>query len=305
MVETRQFFIYKKMMFNDINFLKFKFKKLKRMISLPRNWLVLDVGSGDGPFPRADVLFDKYVFDTDRMSNLVIDRPFVMGDISALPFLDNSFDFVYCSHVLEHINNPEIAMKEMMRVGKRGYIELPSEFREKIQSTAVHKYFVRKEDNCLLFYRKEKDVFDDCLQGYFRDLIDKKDKTYLSFYFKHYYDLFNLEYYWDKEIKFKILDKPDVSFNGENVSQSLKQIIAQLDKTSSSFSVGLRSMLKVFVRKLFTKVKNADLIRFLACPYCKKNVIVTERKDFKCTACNREFQVHKNIPIMLNGIPYE
>ena len=79
-------------MLNNINFLRIKFQKLIKMISLPRNWLVLDVGSGDGPFPRADVLCDKYIFDTDRMSNLVIDRPFVMGDISALPFLDNSFE---------------------------------------------------------------------------------------------------------------------------------------------------------------------------------------------------------------------
>lgn len=269
------------------------------MISLPRNWIVLDVGSGDGPFPRADVLCDKYIFDTDRMSNLVIDRPFVMGDISALPFLDNSFDFVYCSHVLEHTNNPEIAMKELMRVGKRGYIELPSEFQEKIQSTVVHKYYIRKEDDCLLFYHKEKDVFDDSMQKYFGDLINKKDKTYMSFYFKHYYDLFNLEYYWDKEIKFNIFGKPGVFFSEKNGCQSVKQIIAQLDKTSFSFPVGLRSLLKVFIKKLFTKVKNADLIKFLACPYCKKNVIVTEQKDLQCTLCGREFKVHKNIPIML------
>ena len=126
-------------MFDDINFLKVKFQKLIKMISLPQNWLVLDIGSGDGPFPRADVLSDRYLQDTDRVSRLVVDRPFVMGDISALPFLDNSFDFVYCAHVLEHINNLETAMKELMRVGKRGYIELPSEFQEKMQITISHK----------------------------------------------------------------------------------------------------------------------------------------------------------------------
>jgi len=44
------------------------------------------------------------------------------ADICALPFPDNSFDAVYCAHMLYHIDNPaaqETAVKEMLRVLRR------------------------------------------------------------------------------------------------------------------------------------------------------------------------------------------
>lgn len=44
----------------------------------------------------------------------------VICDIHSLPFDDSSFDFVYCSHVLEHSIAPMIALKEIHRVLKTG-----------------------------------------------------------------------------------------------------------------------------------------------------------------------------------------
>lgn len=46
-----------------------------------------------------------------------VDNP-VICDIHSLPFEDGSFDFVYCSHVLEHSIAPMIALKEIHRVLK-------------------------------------------------------------------------------------------------------------------------------------------------------------------------------------------
>jgi len=42
----------------------------------------------------------------------------VICDIHSLPFLREEFDFVYCSHVLEHSIAPMIALKEIHRVLK-------------------------------------------------------------------------------------------------------------------------------------------------------------------------------------------
>ena len=44
----------------------------------------------------------------------------VKADILNLPFAENSFDMVFCNHVLEHIENDAKAMSELYRVLKPG-----------------------------------------------------------------------------------------------------------------------------------------------------------------------------------------
>lgn len=54
--------------------------------------------------------------------------PVVKADIMMLPFMDNSFDFILCNHVLEHIPDDRLAMSEMYRVmapGGFGIFQVP------------------------------------------------------------------------------------------------------------------------------------------------------------------------------------
>ena len=44
----------------------------------------------------------------------------VRMDITATGVADNSFDLIYCSHVLEHVHDDHAAMREMFRVLKPG-----------------------------------------------------------------------------------------------------------------------------------------------------------------------------------------
>ena len=44
----------------------------------------------------------------------------VRFDLTALPFGDESFDVVYCSHVLEHVPDDALAMREIRRVLAHG-----------------------------------------------------------------------------------------------------------------------------------------------------------------------------------------
>lgn len=53
---------------------------------------------------------------------------FVQLDITKqkLPFKDNEFDVILCTHTLEDLPNPTFVIDEMNRVGKRGLIVTPS-----------------------------------------------------------------------------------------------------------------------------------------------------------------------------------
>src|SRR5206468_1308378 len=91
---------------------------------------VLDIGSGHNPFKGATLVVD---FDLkegrDRHGNpLVVPEParLFAADVQALPFQARSFDYVYASHVLEHVYWPGDACREIMRVGSAGYVETPS-----------------------------------------------------------------------------------------------------------------------------------------------------------------------------------
>ena len=44
----------------------------------------------------------------------------VKADICALPFKDDTYDVIFCNHVLEHITDDITAIKEMFRVMKKG-----------------------------------------------------------------------------------------------------------------------------------------------------------------------------------------
>ena len=55
-------------------------------------------------------------------------------DITAIPFQDNYFDVIICSHVLEHIHDDRRAMKELQRVmkpGGWGIFQVPIDYNRK------------------------------------------------------------------------------------------------------------------------------------------------------------------------------
>lgn len=116
---------------------------------------VLDIGSGNNPFPFATHLVDLYHEDNRHRGGveLVRDgRPMFEADIESLPFRDKEFDFVYCSHVLEHVNDPKKACGEIMRVGKRGYIETPTRTSDIFYNFCyLHKWYVNLAGSSLIF----------------------------------------------------------------------------------------------------------------------------------------------------------
>jgi SAM-dependent methyltransferase len=152
-----------------------------------RRWLgkssgkrVLDVGSGHRPHEDATHLIDLLPEDDSERGKPIkrLGRPLVLGTIEALPFKDQTFDYIYASHVLEHTVDPAAACNELMRVARAGYVETPSPFYEQgynyphpERGWSFHRWFVfLGENNTLIFEPKTRgtiDQFCDCRYAHF------------------------------------------------------------------------------------------------------------------------------------------
>lgn len=130
------------------------------------NDLVLDMGSGHIPFPLAthlaDISLDDHHYGRAGVPfKRVKGKPVYECDIESTPFDDKQFDFVYCSHVLEHARDPERACRELVRIAKRGYIETPTKAKDIFLNSAKvsnHNFGVEAVNGGLVFtpYTKEE-----------------------------------------------------------------------------------------------------------------------------------------------------
>ncbi|AOW20806.1 class I SAM-dependent methyltransferase [Urechidicola croceus] len=92
----------------------------------------------------------------------------VKADICNLPFEDNSFDIIFCNHVLEHIPDDTKAMYELYRVLKKGgmgIFQIPQDL------SRITTY----EDNSITDKKERAKIFGqyDHVRIYGRDYFDK------------------------------------------------------------------------------------------------------------------------------------
>lgn len=190
---------------NVIIFSKLFFRgKLRPGFNLTRDDLVIDIGCGDKPFWRADVFLDNTSLgDEQRFSSTGIEKNFgffVDSDIVKTPFKDKTFDFSFCAHVLEHVERPDLAIKEIVRISRRGYIEVPDGLIEVMSPYQSHLWFVFYNNKELIFIRKSKKI-NQTLTG------NGTKYSYLSKFIKDH----SIRMYWKQNIKYKIVDDLGIS----------------------------------------------------------------------------------------------
>lgn len=95
----------------------------------------------------------------------------VKADICDLPFKDNSYDVIFCNHVLEHIPNDELAMQELYRVLKPGgfaIVQIPQDLKRETTF----------EDDSITDPKKRAEIFGqyDHVRIYGRDYFTKLEE---------------------------------------------------------------------------------------------------------------------------------
>ena len=264
---------------------------------------VLEIGSGHNPKARSDVLCDKFITDDEqRGGTIVADRPIVEADGQFLPFADRAFDYVICSHVLEHVEDPAQLIAELERVARRGYIETPSEIGERIYGWHYHNWVVNLVDGCLMLRRNERN-------SQFGQLFHRMaaiDKHWKRFHLTHH-NLFLVQYEWEDEINYKILPDRELALDLE-CSDTLERLIVS-DSNSSGQSEWLLFLKSAVPRSIVSQIKSLlvrskhrrtkTLQEILVCPQCKGE-ITWEEQRLHCKACERHYPIINGIPRLLN-----
>jgi len=260
---------------------------------VPKDALVLEVGSGGSPYARANVLLDAYEVTRERhWTPLVADRPTVLGFVENLPFRDGAFDFVIASHVLEHSPDPERFIAELQRVARAGYIETPDAFMERFNPYHDHRLEVTVRENKLIIRKKSR----WCLDPDLVELYEHRAKPWVAGEAipRHPFD-FHVRYYWSDRIDHEILNShidaaweaPKTSAVSQPAGRSVRQRLLS----------GLRSLLSQSLRN-----SRIDLISLLRCPVCKGESLLSEGSTLVCAGCGALHPVRSGgIPDMISG----
>ena len=102
-------------------------KYIDNLLQNNTTWIVLDIGCGYNANK-----FAKVICDVQDLSNHYQDKKFIRLTEKKLPFKDKEFDFVVASHVMEHVEDVDFFIKELERVSKKGYVELPTKLEDNL-----------------------------------------------------------------------------------------------------------------------------------------------------------------------------
>lgn len=117
---------------------------LKNKTLRKRKWnLNICCGKTDGGGINADIKKHK------DLPNFIL-----IKDIYHLPFKDKQFEYVLCSHTIEHVGDPKRFYKELRRVGKNVVLVVPPlwDTGSAFFTLPYHKWVFltfKKEHNCL------------------------------------------------------------------------------------------------------------------------------------------------------------
>ncbi|MFA5104882.1 MAG: class I SAM-dependent methyltransferase [Candidatus Margulisiibacteriota bacterium] len=122
---------------------------------------VLEIGPGGTPHHRSNVFLEK-IFDDENVAKaqrghtpkIALKGKTIYYSGGAFPFKDKEFDYVICSHVLEHVADIEEFVKELFRVARKGYVEYPLIYYDYVYNITEHINFLKFKDNTLCYLKK-------------------------------------------------------------------------------------------------------------------------------------------------------
>jgi hypothetical protein len=129
-----------------------------RLFGIRPDDVVLDVGGGGNPLRRANLVLDRFPLETTHRGEPLKLHPhqkLIEGNVERMDMLkDKSVDFLFTQQTLEHVDDPARACAEIIRVAKRGFIDVPRGWIDLHIGHVEHRWFIDFADDCLVFSRK-------------------------------------------------------------------------------------------------------------------------------------------------------
>ncbi|MDB0046457.1 class I SAM-dependent methyltransferase [Candidatus Pelagibacter sp.] len=189
-------------------------KFIDETLSSNSGWNILDIGCGYNANKFANV-----ICDVQDLSNHYQNKKFTKLIEKKLPFKDKEFDFVVASHVMEHVEDVEFFIKELERVSKQGYIELPTMLEDNL-------VFENKKDH--LWHMDFDDVENKILISkkvqYFEPVLTVASIKRLNEIFRK---SLVLELLWKDKIDYKINKSTEENFGKISILNLLKKYFSK------------------------------------------------------------------------------
>lgn len=259
---------------------------------VPKSALVLEVGSGGNPYYRANVLCDAYLDTRERhFVPLVHDRPTVLGFVENLPFLDDTFDFVIASHVLEHSPDPDRFLAEVQRVGRAGYIEVPDAFMERLSCYLDHRLEITEREGTLQIRKKPAHVTDPQLADLFEDRAASVFHHWVARYPFH----FHVRYYWTKEdgpqrLRYSVLNpEVDATWPAPAATPRVRMRANVMTAIKTAVLWLARATLSQRSRNRGLRIDD-----YLQCPRCRSADLRPDGNMRACGGCKARYAVLQN-----------
>jgi uncharacterized protein YbaR (Trm112 family) len=243
----------------------------------PRTGTVLEVGGGQAPNPRADVVVDKYVADnTERDGPLDLAKPLIVADGHALPFADQSVAYTIASHVLEHATDPVAFARELGRVSPAGFVQTPTRQAELAFGWSFHPWLIDRDGDGLVFEPKGS------LRAWSGHLLHQgyAESEPFRLWFGAHRSRWHHSVEWRDELHVRVAGESQAD---ETADVDVERTLALLGELQARG--GLRPL-------------TPSLRQALRCPACHGELALRDQRA-SCRSCERSYPVKGDVPVLL------
>jgi uncharacterized protein YbaR (Trm112 family) len=248
----------------------------------PRRGLVVEVGGGQSPHPRTELVIEKYVaddFERPGGESFSFSKPLIVGDGHRLPLATGSAAYVIASHVLEHATDPAEFASELARVGAAGFVQVPSRESELTYGWPFHSWLIDRDEDVLVFTARRKGQTAP-VGALHHELYASTALARLAFELQRTTWHHSVE--WCGELSVRVAG-----------------ISSAPEKTASfDLEATIKTLEAADMPPLPPNARAA-----LACPVCRSSIELKESAT--CVSCGRKYPVANGVPILIEEVAVE